>query len=202
MTELEKMLKGELYLSSNEDLTNKRLYARKITNKYNKTKYHQNQKRNKLLKKLIGSLGENPTITPTFNCDYGFNIKIGDNFYCNFDCIFLDVNEIIIGNNVMFGPRVNLFTATHPTLKDVRNKNLEYGLKIIIKDNVWIGGNTTINPGVTIGENSIIGSHSLVTKDVPPNVIAGGVPAKVIREITKEDYLEWKKKEENYYKGK
>lgn len=199
MKDLEKMLSGELYLSSEKELTNKRLYARKITNKYNKTKYNQNQKRNRLLKKLIGNQGNNITITPPFNCDYGFNIKIGNNFYCNFDCIFLDVNEIIIGNNVMFGPRVNLFTASHPIDKDIRNTNLEYGLKIIIKDNVWIGGNTTINPGVTIGENSIIGSHSLVTKDIPPNVIAGGVPAKVIREITNKDYLKWKKEEEKYY---
>ena len=112
--------------------------------------------------------------------------------------MILDVNNVIIGNNVMFGPRVNIYTATHPIDKDVRNDFLEYGLPVIIKDNVWIGGNATINPGVTIEENTIIGSGSVVTKDIPDNVIAAGNPCKVIRKITALDKVYWETKKKEY----
>ena len=127
---------------------------------------------------------------------------VGDNFYANMDCIFLDVNEIIIGNRVLLGPRVSIFTAGHPIDKDVRNTGLEYGHKVIIGDDVWIGGNTVINPGVTIGSNVVIGSGSVVTKDIPSDCIAYGNPCRVARKITKNDKDYWTKEMMLYYEDK
>ena len=132
--------------------------------------------------------------------DYGYNTKVGHNFYANFDCIFIDDMEIRIGNNVMFGPRVALYTATHPIDKDVRSSLLEYSKPITIGDDVWVGGNTVINPGVTIGSNVVIGSGSIVTRNIPSNVIAAGNPCRVIRIIDKEDKIKWEEIAKNHAK--
>lgn len=116
--------------------------------------------------------GRNPGIHPSFHCDYGFPIRAGDNFYANYDCIILDVCPVTIGDNVMFGPRVCIYTAGHPLDAEIRATGIEFGKPVTIGNNVWIGGNTVINPGVTIGSNVVIGSGSVVTKDIPANVIA------------------------------
>ena len=118
------------------------------------------------------------------------------------DCIFLDVNTIRFGDDVMVGPRVSFFTAGHPTDPMIRQEQLEFGLAINVQDNVWIGGNSTILPGVTIGKNAIVGAGSVVTKDVPANTIVAGNPAQVIREIGEQDRIEWQKKKDAYYEGK
>lgn len=147
---------------------------------------------------MFGKVGENICINKPFRCDYGINIEIGDNFYANFDCIILDVNKVIIGNNVLFAPRVSIYTAGHPIDKDVRNKMLEFGKQVIIGNDVWIGGNVIINPGVKIGNNVVIGSGSVVVKDIPSNVVAAGNPCKVIREITDLDKEYWSKLNDEY----
>ncbi len=200
MKEIDKMLNGLLYKSNDEELVKMHAYSRGMLDKINATKFSDFEKRNSLFKNLFGALGEKARINKPFFCDYGANIYIGDNFYANLDCLMLDVNKIIIGNNVMFGPRVSIYTATHPIDAEVRNDGLEYGLSVEIKDNVWVGGSVTINPGVKIGENSIIGSGAVVTKDIPDNVIAAGNPCKVIRPINEQDKAYWESLKQAYYK--
>jgi maltose O-acetyltransferase len=198
MTEKEKMLSGKLYMLQCNELKNDLLKAKKITRLFNQTTEIEMDNRAKLLKELFGKIGENIHIEPPFYCDYGFNITIGNNFYANFDCIILDVNKVVIGNNVFFGPRVCIYTAGHPIDADVRNKLLEFGKPINIGNNVWLGGNTIINPGITVGNNAVIGSGSVVTKNVPDDVIAAGNPCKILRKITDDDKKYWGDKKREY----
>ncbi|MFS0674600.1 sugar O-acetyltransferase [Ornithinibacillus sp. 179-J 7C1 HS] len=183
-TEKEKMLLGELYLAGDTELVNERIEARRLTRLYNETIETDNQKRKTILEELFGSIGKNIFIEPTFRCDYGYNIHVGENFYANFNCVFLDVCEIKIGDNCFIAPGVHIYTATHPLNAKERISGAEFGKPVRIGDNVWIGGSSVINPGVTIGNNVVIASGSVVTKDVPDNVLVGGNPARVIREIT------------------
>ena len=124
---------------------------------------------------------------PPIHFDYGKNTEVGENFFANFNTVILDVAKVTIGNNVMFAPNVSIYTAGHPVHPDSRNSGYEYGIPVTIGDNVWIGGSSTVLPGVTIGNNVVIGAGSVVTKDVPDNVIAAGNPCRVIRTITEED---------------
>ena len=132
-------------------------------------------------------MGKEFYIEPPFHCDYGYNISIGQNFYSNYNCTILDCAQVTIGNNVLFGPNVSLFTAGDPIHPAPRNEGIEYAFPITIGNNVWIGGGVIVNPGITIGDNVVIGSGSVVTKDIPSNVIAVGNPCKVLKEITDED---------------
>ncbi|WML46514.1 maltose acetyltransferase domain-containing protein [Neobacillus sp. PS3-40] len=182
-TEKEKMVNGELYNAADPELLKERLNARRLTRLYNQTLETDDNKRTKLLKELFGSTGKNLFIEPTFRCDYGYNIHINENFYANFDCVFLDVCEIRIGDNCYIGPGVHIYTATHPLKSTERISGVEYGKPVKIGQNVWIGGRTVINPGVNIGNNVVIASGAIVTKDVPDNVVVGGNPAKIIKEI-------------------
>lgn len=131
--------------------------------------------------------GNNVYFEPPFHCEYGSHIEVGENFYANTGCIMLDVGKITIGSNVLFGPNVSIYTAGHPIHPVSRNSGYEYGIPVKIGDNVWIGGSCVILPGVTIGDNAVIGAGSIVTKDIPANVCAAGNPCRVIREITDED---------------
>ncbi len=182
-TEKEKMINGEPYLAADSELVNEREKARGLTRLYNQTLETEGSKRTELIKELFGSTGENIYIEPTFRCDYGYNIHVGENFYANFDCVFLDVCEIRIGDNCLVAPGVHIYTAGHPINPIVRNSGIEFGARVQIGDNVWIGGRAVINPGVTIGNNVIIASGAVVTKDVPNNVIVGGNPARIIKNI-------------------
>ncbi|OXM86005.1 sugar O-acetyltransferase [Paenibacillus rigui] len=182
-TEKEKMLAGELYLASDPQLTKDRENARKQTRLFNQTLETELDQRTELLKQLFGSTGENLYIEPTFRCDYGYNIHIGNHFYANFDCVILDVCEVRIGEYCFIGPGVHIYTATHPINPFERASGAEFGKPVTIGNNVWIGGRAVINPGVTIGDNVVIASGAVVTKDVPDNVIVGGNPARVIKTI-------------------
>lgn len=198
-TNKELMMEEKLYCSfGDKELTRINIKTRHLLDLFNNTKYIDFKKRARIAKKLFGKVGENICINKPFRCDYGINIEIGDNFYANFDCIILDVNKVIIGNNVLFAPRVSIYTAGHPIDKDVRNKMLEFGKQVIIGNDVWIGGNVIINPGVKIGNNVVIGSGSVVVKDIPSNVVAAGNPCKVIREITDLDKEYWSKLNDEY----
>lgn len=183
MTEKEKMLAGELYIANGTELTAERQNARRLTRLYNATAEEEQDYRSELIKELFGSVGAGVYIEPTFRCDYGYNIKVGNEFYANFDCVILDVCDVNIGNNVFFGPRVNIYTAAHPLEAEVRNSLLEYGKPVAIGNSVWIGGGAVILPGVTIGDNSVIGAGSVVTKDVPSGVVAVGNPCRILRKI-------------------
>lgn len=198
-TEKEKMLQEDLYVASDQELREDSRKSRQLTRLFNQTTEEQMEYRGTLIKKMFKETGENIYIEPPFRCDYGTNTTIGNNFYANFDCIFLDVASITIGDNVMFGPRVNLLTPGHPIDAVVRNSGVEFGKEIHIGNNVWMGGNVTVNPGVRIGDNTIIGSGSVVTKDIPDNVIAAGNPCKVIREITDNDKVYWEKERKAYW---
>lgn len=198
-TEKEKMLAEDLYRASSPELREDARKSRQLTRLFNETTEEQQEYRKTLLKEMFKATGENIYIEPPFRCDYGTNTTIGNNFYANFDCVFLDVAPIVIGENVMFGPKVNLLTPGHPIDEMIRNSGLEFGKKITIGDNVWIGGNAVVNPGVTIGNNTIIGSGSVVTKDIPDNVIAAGNPCKIIREITNEDKVYWEEEQQKYW---
>lgn len=202
-TERERMLSGELYKSKGHKELSKIAHDnRTLIDKFNRSERGDYDLRNQLLKEVFGSVGENVVVQPPVQVDYGNNTYVGDDFFANFDCIFLDVAEIRIGNHVMFGPRVSLLTATHPISANARRTGLESAHPITIGDDVWIGGSTTVLPGVTIGEGAIIGAGSVVTKDIPAGVIAVGNPCRVLREITEEDDKFWDGQVEAYYQDK
>lgn len=180
MTEKDKMLNGQLYNANDKQLVSERIHARKIIKQFNES---MEENRTDLLKSLFGNTGDKFYIEPTFRCDYGSNIYLGENFYANFDCIFLDVCKIIIGINCMLGPRVCIYTATHPLDPVLRNSGKELGKPVTIGDNVWIGGSAVINPGITIGNNSVIASGAIVTKNVPDNTVVGGNPARILKHL-------------------
>lgn len=184
MTEKEKMINGHLYFSADAELVDLRAKARFLFEEYNKTSVKDANKRTELIKLLFGGVGKRFYIEPSFKCDYGFNIYVGEDFYMNFDCVFLDVAEIRIGNNCMIAPQVAIYTATHPINPNERNSGFEYAKSVIIGNNCWIGGHATINPGVSLGDNVVVASGSVVTKSFGNNVIIGGNPAKVIKEIS------------------
>ena len=184
-TEKEKMLAGEMYNPQDKELADGRLRAKKLCYKYNNLAPDAGEKKKLILQELLKT-AQNPYIEPNFYCDYGDNIKVGEMFYANHNCVFLDVNTITIGNNVMLGPAVQIYTATHPLTEKERNSGRELGYPVEIGDNVWIGGGAVIQPGVKIGDNAVIGAGAVVTKDIPANVFAGGNPARVIKEIDNE----------------
>ena len=202
MTEKERMLSGKLYIAQGDEIVNGILRARKLVREFNDSDEMAFERRDEILRELFGHIGEGSSLNPPFRCDYGSNISVGDHFFANYDCIFIDVCPITIGDNVFFGPRVCLYTAGHPIDADVRNMNLEYGKPITIGNNVWFGGNVVVNPGVTIGDNVVIGSGSIVTKDIPSGVIAAGNPCRVLREITDADKEYWTKLKDEYLAAK
>lgn len=202
MTEKELMILGELYDSDDDEIDSDFRYAKTLLDMINKTTANECDYRMSLFKKLFKSTGEKLWIEIPFQCDFGYNIVVGENFYANYDCIIIDACRVEIGNNVFFGPRVSIYTAGHPIDCEVRNKHLEYGKSIRIGDDVWIGGNTIINPGVIIGNNVVIGSGSVVTKDIPSGVISVGNPCKVLRDINTDDKEYWGEKLKKYIENK
>lgn len=199
MSEKERMLSGRLYLAQGKELRAMRQKGQQLLRLFNGTTEEEKEYRTQLLKKIFGKVANDVYIEPTLRVDYGQNITIGSQFYANFDCVMIDVAPITIGNNVMFGPRVCLYTAGHPIDPTVRNSGLEFGTPITIGNNVWIGGSAVINPGVTIGDNVIIGSGSVVTKSIPANTVAVGNPCRVIRDITHKDKAFWEEKQAAYW---
>lgn len=181
-TEKEKMLAGELYDPLDEQLCLERDRCRNLCLLLNATREDQKAERQRLLAELLGRESD-VWIQPPFFCDYGSNIELGCKVFFNFNCVVLDVAPVIIGSNVLFGPAVQIYTATHPMSASVRRKGIESAKSIIIGSDVWVGGGAIICPGVTIGDRSVIGAGSVVTRDIPSDVFAAGNPARVIRTI-------------------
>ncbi|SFI06277.1 sugar O-acetyltransferase [Halpernia frigidisoli] len=186
-SEKEKMLSGEPYLPVGKELFLERQKAKEKIFEFNNLSPLKIKERHELIKPLFGKTKGTFYLEPPFRCDYGFNIEIGKNFYANYNFLVLDAAKVKIGDHVMIGPNVSLITVNHPIDKDFRKEGYEISKEIVIEDNVWICANVNVNPGVTIGANSIIGSGSVVTKNIPENVIAAGNPCKVLREITEKD---------------
>ena len=184
MSEKDKMLAGELYDANyNKDLEKEREQAKDLCYEFNKIKPSDRKKQKEILKRILGRTKETFRIEQPFICDYGYNIEIGENFYSNHNLIILDANKVVFGDNVFIAPNCSFYTAGHPLEVELRNKGFEYAKPIKVGDNVWIGGNVIVLPGVTIGDNTVIGAGSVVTKDIPSNVLAVGNPCRVIRTI-------------------
>ena len=181
------ILSGAMYNDLTQELVQARERAVRLTTAYSESYGQPQKEREKILKELLGSVGENPYFEPGFRCEFGYNISIGNHFYANFDCVMLDGGGIEIGDNVLFGPRVGIYTSNHALDAEERMAGACYAKKVTIGNRVWIGAGVHINQGVTIGDNTVIGSGSVVTSDIPANVVAAGVPCRVIRRITPED---------------
>ncbi len=171
---------------SDEEVFEEQKRARKLTQELNTADRTDFETICGIVKELLGK-SEGAFINPPFYCDYGSHIEVGKNFFANYNCTILDVAKVIIGDNCQMAPNVAIYTAGHPVHPDTRNTAYEYGIEVTIGDNVWIGGNTVICPGVHIGSNTVIGAGSVVTKDIPDWVIAAGNPCRVLREITDAD---------------
>ncbi|OZN50283.1 sugar O-acetyltransferase [Gallibacterium anatis] len=187
LTEKEKMLAELPHFPNDADLSKIRQQVKQMLFQLNYQLAPADSQRKLLLERLLGKCGDNLHINSPFFCDYGFNIEVGDNFFANNQCTILDSGKVSIGDNVMFAPNVSLYTVGHPLHYQQRNQGYEQAKAIIIKDNVWIGGSCVILGGVTIGENSVIGAGSVVTKSIPANSLAFGNPCRVIREINDQD---------------
>lgn len=177
----------EMAYFSDESVTSEQLETKKAVKEYNAVMPFDMNKGMDCIARTGIKHKENIYFEPPFHCEYGNHIEVGENFYANVNCIMLDVGKITIGDNVLFGPNVSIYTAGHPIHPESRNSGYEYGIPVTIGSNVWIGGSCVILPGVSIGNNVVIGAGSVVTKDIPDNVCAAGNPCRVIREITDAD---------------
>ena len=183
MTELEKLEAGLAYDMTDPEVDGRKLQAVKGCERLEAISVLEPQKRQEAIRYLLGSTGENPNILPGFQCDYGKNIHVGDDFLINYNGTILDIASVTIGHHVMIGPNTMICTVGHPLSPKGRREHLGIAKPITIGNDVWIGGNVTLLPGVTIGDNVVIAAGAVVTKDIPDNVLVGGVPAKIIKSI-------------------
>jgi maltose O-acetyltransferase len=179
----ERMVAGDLYLADDPQLVQESRRAEALTKEYNESSPFDPARRMRILGDLLGSIGEETEIRPPFHCDYGFHIHIGARTFVNFGLFALDVAEIRIGDDVQIGPSVQLLTPTHPLEPEPRRAKWEAAKPIAIGDNAWLGGGVIICPGVTIGQDTVVGAGAVVTRDLPPGVLAVGNPARVVRPV-------------------
>ncbi|EGQ9221188.1 sugar O-acetyltransferase [Vibrio parahaemolyticus] len=192
----------KIYFCTDEELAKQQTQCLEILYDYNQTRPSEGEKRGEILQRLLGAVGDNCYIEPPLRANWGRHTYLGDNVYANFNLTLVDDTYIYIGNSVMIGPNVTIATAGHPIEPDLRREVAQFNIPVHIEDNVWIGANSVVLPGVTIGENSVIGAGSVVTKDIPSNVVAVGNPCRVLREIGEHDrefYFKDRKVEGNVY---
>lgn len=183
MSEKEKMLRGDYYNPLDKELVSARIEARLLQQELNNCPADNGKQLKRLSKLLIPNQGKSCFIQAPFYCDYGTNIHLGKRVFFNFNCVILDVTPVKIGDRTMFGPNVQIYTASHPLEAKPRSSGTEFAKPITIGEDVWVGGNVTICPGVSIGDRSVIGAGSVVTKNIPADVFAAGNPCKVIKPI-------------------
>ncbi|WP_394530175.1 sugar O-acetyltransferase [Lactococcus lactis subsp. lactis] len=180
---------GELYFPNDQKLWKEQQEALVLLEKYNQTSVTKPEQQMVLLKEMFSEIGENCFIQPPFYANFGGkNVHFGTEIYANFNLTLVDDTDIFVGNHVMFGPNVTIDTATHPVSPDLRKRGAQYNKKVYIEENVWLGAGVIVLPGVRIGKNSVIGAGSLVTKDIPDNVVAFGTPCRVKRKINDSDF--------------
>ncbi len=179
----QRMLAGELYSGQDPELVADHLRARSLMDRFNASLADEEALRQALLREMFAAFGEGAVVRPPFHCDYGSNIRIGRGTFLNFGCVVLDCNAVTIGEDVQIGPAVQIYTPDHPLDPAVRRSGLESARPVAIGDNVWLGGGVIVCPGVTIGENTVVGAGGVVVKDLPPGVLAVGNPARPIREL-------------------
>lgn len=179
-----KMLNGEIYDAVHPEFLHRLEVTRQKLWEFNRMNPSDANKLKTIFRSIVEDCGEKFHINQPFHCDYGCNIHIGNNFYANFNLTILDEAPVTIGDNAFIGPNVNIYTACHPIDPKERNTSIQWAETVTIGNNVWVGGNSTILPGVTIGDNCVIGAGSVVTKDVAPNTVVGGNPARVIKHIS------------------
>lgn len=209
MNEFENMRRGELYKSNDPKLLLKRIHTRMLVDRFNKTHAWNIPRRFHLIKKIFPNGSKGAFFEPNIRVEYGENVTFGKNFFMNFDCTLLDVATIEIGDDVMFGSRVMIATPVHPLLAEERKMqdygdgfyDLEYAKPVKIGNGVWLASNVTVCGGVTIGDGAVIGAGSVVTRDIPENVFAAGVPCRVIRPLTEEDRMNVKKEYDKMKNG-
>ena len=183
MTEKEKMINGQMYDPLDKELSDDRVRTRLLIQELNQSREDEPEIRRAILQQLLPEAAADLWLQPPFYCDYGYNLYISERVFFNFNCVVLDVAPVHIGSRTMFGPNVQIYTATHPLDHAERSSGLEYARPINIGEDVWVGGSAVICPGVTIGNRAVIGAGSVVTKDIPADVFAAGNPCKVIRQI-------------------
>jgi maltose O-acetyltransferase len=190
MSEMKRrMLRGELYLADDTEIQADLARARELVERYNATRHDDQGARDRLLRELLGEVGDGVVVMPPFRCDHGRQITVGGRTFVNFDCVMLDVAPIRIGAACQLAPRVQLLTATHPIDPEPRRLGWESAEPISIGDNVWLGGGAIVCPGVTIGDDTVVGAGAVVTRDLPAGVVAAGVPARALREIGERDRI-------------
>jgi maltose O-acetyltransferase len=186
----DRMLRGELYRPDDPELLAGQARAAGLLDRYNATRHDEHDEREALLRELLGRVGDGVVVKPSFRCDYGANIAIGEGTFVNFDCVMLDIAPIVLGASCWLATQVQLLAATHPIDPGPRRAGWEYGAAITIGDNVWLGGGVIVCPGVSIGDDTVVGAGAVVTRDLPPGVVAYGNPARVQRPIGDRDRVE------------
>ncbi len=179
------MLAGDLYIADDPELVAGSLRARRLLDRFNRTVADAADERRRILQELLGEVGPGSEIRPPFYCDYGYHVSVGARTFVNFGMTALDVAPITIGDDVQIGPNVQLLTPTHPVEPEPRRQKWEAAQPITIGDNVWLGGGVVVLPGVTIGQNTVVGAGSVVTRDLPADVVAVGNPARVVRALVR-----------------
>ncbi len=185
-TQRQRMLAGYPYVADDPELVAGHLHAMEVLEAYNDRLAREPADRARMLHQLLGAFGPESNFRPPFYCDYGYNLRVGARTFANFGLVVLDVALIVIGDDVQIGPNVQLLAATHPVDAEARRSKWESGRPIVIGDNVWLGGGAIVLAGVTVGEDSVIGAGAVVTRDIPPNVVAVGNPARVIRHLERD----------------
>ena len=195
MTEREKCDAGLIYDTAFPGREEDHIRCADLCWEYNRTRPSDMARREELLRQLFGKLGADPYVEPNIFCGFGYNVEAGDRFFMNNDCVIVDPGKVIFGDDVKIGPQCGFYTAIHPLDAEQRKANLEAAYPIVIGNNVWLGGGVKVLPGVTIGDNAVIGAGSVVSRDIPANTLAVGNPCRVIRELTEADALRYREVE-------